>query len=224
MTLQNIRNYRGIGMIKYQELLYGTFLWPLKCLFSPFLVVSNYLSNYLKEEENKKMIRYPRYISKNTTKIEHYSESRALANQDILKNKKNLNILEDIENYYNLSNNDSVILTNLRLIYVDNRSREPAIKIIEFESIYYIDYSIHSRVIKLFYFDENYTKSTVNKENLNDETYYFKFNFKRKLHLALKMFELKANGFEKDIEKLNKIYEFVKENYPFKMTKKSLIN
>jgi len=199
-------------------------LWPLKLLLVSVNVFAKYLSKHLRGDEGRKMIRYPRYINKNTSKIENYSESRALAYQNIIKNKKDLNILEDIEHYFNLSTNDSVILTNLRLIYIENKHKDSAVKIIELESIYYIDNSNPGNNIKLFYFDENYTKSIVNKENLHDENYYFKHNFTRKLHLGLKIFELKANGNNKDLEKLNKIYVWVKENYPYKQTKKSLIN
>ena len=196
---------------------------PLKALLFYFNYAAKFLSKMFREEKVER-IRYPRYINKNSSKIENYSESRALAYQNIIKNKKKLNILEDIEQYFNLSNNDSVILTNLRIIHIENKSSSPLVRIIELESIYFIDNTSPGQNLKLFYFDDNYTKIIENEENLLDENYYFKYKFTRKTHLALKIFEVRSNGCNKDFEKLNKIYDWLKESYPYKLTKKSFHN
>ena len=191
--------------------------FPLRLLLITTNFISKILSKSLKEERIDK-IRPPRYINKSSSKIDNYSESRALAYQNLIKNKKKLNIFEDIEHYFNLAD-ESIILTNLRLIYVENNKNTTTVKFIELESIFYIDDSNPGIKLKLFYFDENYTKFEINENNLNNENYFFKYKFTRKNHLSLKIFEICSKGSNKDFQKLIKIYDLLREKYPYKLTK-----
>ena len=63
-----------------------------------------------------KKIRPTRYINKSTSRIEEYSEARALAYEQIIRNKAQLHTSEEIENYFNINVTESIIITKLNKI------------------------------------------------------------------------------------------------------------
>ena len=88
MTMNNINNYNQFHFNELPGKIKTLMLFPFKLMLVSFNLFSKFFTRLIGIDEKIAMIRYPRYINKNTSKIENYSESRALAYQNIIKNKK----------------------------------------------------------------------------------------------------------------------------------------
>ncbi len=213
---QNSTNKKNKLQLVARNALSGFFkivFYPLKV----FVEFSEYFNKlmYRREEYKMKKIRSSRYINKNSCKIEEYSETRALAYEKLIKNKKQLNVLEEIENYFNLNSKESIILTNSRIIHINTKNQSFELKSINLNSIFFffIEDVSNSNVLKIFYYDDKTNQNLLNKinQNISEVDSCMMFNSRKKDNLCLKILILHSRS---SINKssLNNIYDALKEH------------
>jgi hypothetical protein len=195
ITLRNILNYTMKNIFRLVYL-------PLRVSLLLIDNISNIFYYNLRNKYKARKIRPTRYINRITCKIEEYSETIALAYEKLIKNKNSLNTTEDIENYFNFNYNESIIFTNLRLIYC-YPNRNNSITSVNLSSIYYFNFEEKKNfaILKIYYYDEgvaNRLMESINykfrRNNELDENSYFIINFIKKNHLCLKMISLKSSS------------------------------
>jgi hypothetical protein len=200
---------------KHKLTVRGAFTYTMKNIFRlaylPFRVllllidsVSNIFYNNLRNKYKPRKIRPTRYINRISCKIEEYSETIALAYEKLIKNKNSLNTTEDIENYFNFNYNESIIFTNLRLIYCFPNRKDNSIISINLSSIYYFNFEEKKNfaVLKIYYYDEEIGNRMI--ENVNykvnrrnnelDDNSFFNISFRKKNHLCLKMISMRSSS------------------------------
>jgi hypothetical protein len=135
----------------------------------------------------------------------------------LIKNKKILNIFEEIENYFNLISNESVIITNLRLIYAYPSNKAYNLLSINLDSVYYINIFEFDQISSLiiFYFDEDTIKNKISrisnkKEDIkgNDamiDNIYTYFKNIKKNNFCLKQIKIESRNY-KNTYTLRNIY------------------
>jgi hypothetical protein len=147
----------------------------------------------------------------------------------LIRNKRFLNILEEIENYFNLNNNESIILTNLRIIYVypnkEVKDQNFNLNSINLNSIFYFSYEeTNSKcMLKIFHYDEKTGQNLLKliNDELNNQTspevdmcdngiiYY---NARKKNNLCLKLLTIETSR-KRNKNVLKNIYDtFISKN------------